>query len=227
MLVSHLRKCILGAAAAAALIFGSSIAAAQPLNLPTTEEMIGGFVQGGLQAADALSTIRGHRLGAGIRRPVTTVRGRFGRRTMTYTTPTYTGMNYTSNHVGVPSNPLPPNTPSAATVLATSALPVWPNGTHVVNPKANGYSIRFVVDGKSYTLLPGQRLEFAEGAVRAIQFDRGGQFGTGTYGLTSDVFTFEPTSHGWELYQTPHQNPVHANTTGAIQIPPPIPWPGS
>lgn len=230
MFVSLLRRCVLGGTTVVALLLTDSIAMAQPpgggIQLPTTEEWIGAWVQGGLQAAEALGGLRDRPLVSAVRRPLTTVRGRLGRGTPTYATPSYSGDAYPSSYTSIPSNPLPTHSSPSAALVSTGAASIWPNGIHVVHPAGNQVAIRFVVDEKPYTLQPGQRLEFAPGAARAIQYDRGGQFGTSVYGLGSAVFTFTPTARGWELFQTAHAQPVLASSRSTLQLPPPIPWPG-
>ncbi len=144
---------------------------------------------------------------------------------MTYTTPIHTDPTSHSSYPSMPSNPLPAHNPPAEALVSTSSPPVWPHGIHVVNPAENQVSIGFAIDGEPYTLRPGQRLEFAQNAARAIQFDRGGQFGNGIYRLDSTVFTFTPTPRGWDLYQTPHREAALTSSPTAIQVPPPIPWP--
>jgi hypothetical protein len=226
---------ILRGTTATAVLVATSVAVGQQgggsLNLPTTEEWIGGFIQGGLQAADAVGAVRGRGLGSRIRRPLSTGRGRLGSRTMTYTTPSQTAWAYPSGYTTLPGNPLPPgNTISPATILSASQPSVWPRGIHIVNPARNQVPITFVIDGKPYTLDSGRRLELAPGTARSIRFDRGGRFGSGLYGLDALVFTFTPTQRGWELYQTPHTEPLPTNPPqvarlSPIQIPPPPAFP--
>lgn len=64
-----------------------------------------------------------------------------------------------------------------------------------------GTPLTYAIDGTEYTLNPGESQLLVYDRVRTIQFDRGGDFGTGEYALSSGQYWFELTEdRGWELY---------------------------
>jgi hypothetical protein len=71
----------------------------------------------------------------------------------------------------------------------------------ITNPATNGVSLSYTLDGAAYTIAPGYSQDFREDRAWVVQFSRGGNMDQARYGLTSGVYSFTGTEHGWELYK--------------------------
>jgi hypothetical protein len=71
----------------------------------------------------------------------------------------------------------------------------------ITNPATNGVSLSYTLDGVAYTIAPGYSQDFREDRAWVVQFSRGGNMDQARYGLTSGVYSFTSTEHGWELYK--------------------------
>lgn len=71
----------------------------------------------------------------------------------------------------------------------------------ITNPATNGVSLNYTLDGVAYTIAPGYSQDFREDRAWVVQFSRGGNMDQVRYGLTSGVYSFTGTDHGWELYK--------------------------
>jgi hypothetical protein len=121
----------------------------------------------------------------------------------------YPGYDDSSGYDPPPSNPPP------------AAIPPI-RGIALVSHDSTGVPIRFLVDGQLLALVPGARMEL-EPRPRVIAFDRGGSFGPAQYSLGEGVYTFTPTSHGFELYRRPYTmaqpQAVAQPVAAAVQLP--------
>ena len=95
------------------------------------------------------------------------------------------------------------NQPPAANVVPQPAPNPTPAAVAVkiVNPSSNTNTLNYILNGKSYTIQPGQSQPLAAGQTWVVEFDRGGTFGNGRYTLSGGTYTFTPTAQGWELYR--------------------------
>lgn len=90
------------------------------------------------------------------------------------------------------------STAEAAAQLAAAHLPL--NGELTVsNVQQNGLPVTFLVDGRVYTLHPGESHMFPAGTAWNLQFHRGGTFGTTQQALTPGAYQFVVDSTGWSL----------------------------
>ncbi len=71
----------------------------------------------------------------------------------------------------------------------------------ITNPATNGVSLNYTLDGVAFTIAPGYSQDFREDRAWVVQFSRGGNMDQVRYGLTSGVYSFTGTDHGWELYK--------------------------
>jgi hypothetical protein len=71
----------------------------------------------------------------------------------------------------------------------------------ITNPATNGVSLNYTLDGVAYTIAPGSSQDFREDRAWVVQFSRGGNLDQARYGLTSGLYSFTGTEHGWELYK--------------------------
>jgi hypothetical protein len=82
---------------------------------------------------------------------------------------------------------------SSATASADSApLQIW-------NSAGRKSTVAFLVDGQEVALADGQSHTFYGGGSRTVEYDRGGNFGTGRAILTEGQYEFVVTSRGWDL----------------------------
>lgn len=71
----------------------------------------------------------------------------------------------------------------------------------IVNPEETGTPLTYHLDDADVTLQSGESQLLTNDRRRVISFDRGGDFGTARYTLSSGQYRFElTTDHGWELY---------------------------
>jgi len=83
-------------------------------------------------------------------------------------------------------------TPATAKSTAEAPLQIW-------NSSGRRSSVAFLADGQQLALSDGQSHTFYGGGTRTIEFDRGGDFGTGRVLLTEGQYEFVVTNRGWDL----------------------------
>ena len=87
----------------------------------------------------------------------------------------------------------PRATASAATSSATTSnLQIW-------NSAGQRVAVAFLADGQQVALSDGQSHTFYGGGSRTIEFDRGGDFGTGRMVLNWGQYEFVVGDRGWDL----------------------------
>ena len=74
------------------------------------------------------------------------------------------------------------------------------SGVLLVNPVSSGANMRYRVNGNVYDMRPGMSQKLPPGNW-TVDFDRGGNAGTGTYRLQDGTYYFTPSDAGWELYR--------------------------
>jgi hypothetical protein len=67
------------------------------------------------------------------------------------------------------------------------------------NGQQNGVPVSFVLDGRVYTLHPGESHQFPVGTSWSIQFHRGGAFGNASEAVTPGEYQFVVGPDGWAL----------------------------
>ncbi len=67
------------------------------------------------------------------------------------------------------------------------------------NVQQNGVPVSFVLDGRVYTLHPGESHQFPVGTSWSIQFHRGGAFGNASEAVTPGEYQFVVGPDGWAL----------------------------
>jgi hypothetical protein len=83
-------------------------------------------------------------------------------------------------------------TSAPAKSAAAAALQVW-------NSAGGRSSVAFLVDGQEVALSDGQSHTFYGGGSRTIEFDRGGNFGTGRVVVNQGQYEFVVGDRGWDL----------------------------
>jgi hypothetical protein len=86
-----------------------------------------------------------------------------------------------------------------------------------------GTPLSYAIDGTEFTLQPGESQLLTYDRPRTITFDRGGDFGTGEYELTSGQYWFELTDKGWELFHDADVSKLTKQSTGAREGKNPLP----
>jgi hypothetical protein len=82
--------------------------------------------------------------------------------------------------------------PAATTATAKAPLQIW-------NSAGRQASVAFLVDGQEVSLSDGQSHTFYGGGSRTIEFDRGGNFGTGRVVVNQGQYEFVVGDRGWDL----------------------------
>ncbi len=85
---------------------------------------------------------------------------------------------------------------------ANPAATTEPIRSRVVNPADNQATLRYSVNGRQYSIRPGEQHDFTEPGPGVIEFDRGNNAGLAQYRLSGGVYTFAPTDRGWELFRS-------------------------
>lgn len=86
----------------------------------------------------------------------------------------------------------------------------------IVNPSDAGGAIRYSLNEYDYAIEPGQSQTLVNDRPWTITFDRGGDYGTARYSLSSGTYTFAPTDKGWQVYHD-------ADVSKLKLVPPPPP----
>jgi len=191
--------------------------AAQGLKLPTTWDYVRGFTKGGMDAWNAVQTVRGRR---GVRSGPTWVDPHYRRPSRQGTTRHPVDPIYDPHYVppGHHDHALPTNAPPGPH-LAPGANPLpgtvrvpgdirpideslaeLPGGA-IVNPEEHGTMLRYRLDGRDYELPPGHYQDLGLSRRWVIEFDRGGPFGHSRYAIGGSKHIFTPTEKGWELFR--------------------------
>jgi len=88
-----------------------------------------------------------------------------------------------------------------------SEIATEPNGTVLVNPRANKKYIRFLLNGSIHTIEPGSSLRVAVGDTPTIRFHRGSSFGNIRKELALKTYVFRISNEGWELLEIGDDSP--------------------
>jgi len=83
-------------------------------------------------------------------------------------------------------------TSATAKSTAEAPLQIW-------NSAGRRSSVAFLVDGQEVALSDGQSHTFYGGGSRTIEYDRGGNFGTGRIMVTEGQYEFVVANRGWDL----------------------------
>jgi len=86
----------------------------------------------------------------------------------------------------------------AAGRVAAAQLP-QAGGLTISNRQQNGVPVSFLVDGRVYTLHPGESHLFPVGTSWELQFHRGGPFGTTRESFPPGTYQFVAGPEGWTL----------------------------
>jgi len=73
------------------------------------------------------------------------------------------------------------------------------SGTLLMNPKATGAMIHYILAKRNYSMDPGSTQTLDEGYQWVIRFDRGDDRGETTQTLSQGTYAFVVTDQGWEL----------------------------
>lgn len=115
-----------------------------------------------------------------------------------YSTPSY-GYRYSQPGYSYDSGHSTGYWPNAAANPAATTEPIR---SRVVNPADNQATLRYSVNGRQYSIRPGEQHDFTEPGPGVIEFDRGNNAGLVQYRLSGGVYTFAPTDRGWELFRS-------------------------
>ena len=69
----------------------------------------------------------------------------------------------------------------------------------LLNPSETGGAVHYLVNGKIYSLEPGETHNLGSGDSFYIQFHRGEDFGNAEYTLVSGTYAYQVTEDGWDL----------------------------
>ncbi len=188
-------------------------AAGQGLKLPTTWDYINGFTKGGIDALNAVQSVRGRR---GVTRGTwVDPNGRHPSRWGTPHHPLDPHHNPAFDPHYVPPGhhdpQLPPNAPPAPHHAGDALMPgdIRPieeslselSGGVIINEGKHDAVLRYRLDGRDHELPPGHYQYLGPTRRWVIEFDRGGHFGHARYAVGRTQYTFTPTERGWELFQ--------------------------
>jgi|GEM_PF-3916474 len=199
----------------------SESASAQGLKLPTTWDYVRGFTEGGMDAWNAVQTVRGSREGRGR---VSRIRPRSERRSQggdVYDpVELHHHQHYDPHYVPNEQNydPLPKNvSPSPHHYLKRNKLPesvripgkIRPiedslatlSGGAVVNLEEYHSVLRYRLNDRDYELPPGYYQDLGPKDTWVIEFDRGADFGHARYTVSGHKYAFTPTENGWDLFE--------------------------
>ena len=83
-----------------------------------------------------------------------------------------------------------------------------------------GTPLTYALNGKPYTIQPGESQMLVNDREWTISFDRGGDFGTAEYTMSPGQYWFELTSdHGWELYHDGDVSKLLKQSEGSLKNP--------
>lgn len=82
----------------------------------------------------------------------------------------------------------------------------------------SGTPLSYAINGTEFTLQPGESQLLVYDRQRTITFDRGGDFGTGEYELSSGQYWFELTDKGWELYHDADVSKLTKQTNASGEV---------
>lgn len=102
----------------------------------------------------------------------------------------------------VPGNYLPGMTNGYTTNYAGMAPPPgYGLPIKISNPAGSPAALRYTLNGYPYQIQPGEVQTLTNDRVWVVQFDRGGEFGSGRYTLSPGTYEFSLAVNGWELFQ--------------------------
>jgi hypothetical protein len=95
----------------------------------------------------------------------------------------------------------PPAAPPAKSTQIVVAPPesVIPTLFRLANPGDTGGVVYYSVDGKSFSLSPGEYHEISQAAECLVEFHRGGDFGYAKLQLKAGDYLFVVGARGWDL----------------------------
>lgn len=94
---------------------------------------------------------------------------------------------------------LPPRVNTTQTATATRSDAAKQAPLQIWNSAGQRSSVAFLVDGQEIALADGQSHTFYSGGSRTIEYDRGGDFGTGRAIVTEGQYEFVVGDRGWSL----------------------------
>ena len=77
----------------------------------------------------------------------------------------------------------------------------------IINPASNQAGLNYTLNGVTYSIPPGYSQDLREDRSWIIEFNRGSNMGDAQYGLTTGIYKFVRTGHGWELYRSDFDQP--------------------
>ncbi len=113
--------------------------------------------------------------------------------------------------------------PSATDTWESSSVvsnPSPPAQFTVVNPKENGVTLSFTLDGVRYLLEPGYKLEVRR--VCVIEFDKGGAAGKARYRVSDGKYTFTARNGEWDLLHSKVDTSEAEEQSGLAANPVPV-----
>jgi hypothetical protein len=117
-------------------------------------------------------------------------------------------------------NPLPG--PGVVTGYAPNNAPIA-----IVNPAELSTPVTFTLNSRSYTLQPGEQMDFTFDRSLVIEFHRGGDFGSARYSLRDGIFKFTAGANGWDIKRIRNDaNSLPPSVPGGNQLPVPVPGQG-
>jgi hypothetical protein len=70
----------------------------------------------------------------------------------------------------------------------------------IISPDDAGTALTYSLNEYEYEIKPGESQTLANNRPWVITFDRGGDYGTAQYSLSSGTYTFALTKKGWDVY---------------------------
>lgn len=103
-----------------------------------------------------------------------------------------------------------------------------PPAIQLLNDPDSGGDVRFLVNGREYSLQPGQALDLSNDEVQTVDFNSGGAAGDRRFSLYSGLYKFKVAGDGWMLFKSadPPSRTASRATAAADNVPtPPAPHP--
>jgi hypothetical protein len=89
----------------------------------------------------------------------------------------------------------------------------------LVNPKKNGVTLQYTLDGEPYSLEPGFKQEVRQ--VCEIHFDKGDSAGTARYTVSDGTYSFTSVRGAWDLFQEQTEGSQAETSSGLASNPVP------
>jgi hypothetical protein len=106
----------------------------------------------------------------------------------------------------------PANDTFTSRAAAQTPLQIWNSGGQKV-------PVAFLVDGQEVTLHDGQSHTSYGSGAKLVEFDRGGNFGTGRRSLSGSRYEFVITDRGWDLVRQGDAKPTTTATAPRNELP--------